>query len=171
MAKSSLIALAGLSLVAMPSASMGCAVILSIPEEVHGVNEDYSVRTLRKWIAWNKETLDVRSSINGRTPLMTALFEEKSKQFKVLLEAGSNPDLTDNVGNTALHIAAQINKPGHALTLLKAGANPNVLNAQNETFQKYLFMTDDKLLTAKSRLEMSAVKEWLRSQGIAVRGD
>ncbi|NJS13413.1 MAG: hypothetical protein HC788_01005 [Sphingopyxis sp.] len=171
MAKSSAIALAGLSLIAMPSPTMGCVIIQPLIEDVHAVIQYYSVRTLRKWIAWNKETLDVRSSINGRTPLMAALFEEKPKQFKVLLEAGANPDLTDNVGNTALHIAAQINEPGHVLTLLKAGANPNVLNAQNETFQKYLFMTDDKLLTAQSRLEMSAVKEWLRSQGIAVRGD
>ncbi|MBL0021700.1 MAG: hypothetical protein IPP23_05000 [Sphingomonadales bacterium] len=85
-----------------------------------------------------------------------------------MLDAGAQPNLTDGVGNSALHVAALINEPWHVLAILKAGADPELRNAQGQTFQRYLFMTPDKLLNKKTREGMVAVVEWLTTHGFKV---
>lgn len=114
---------------------------------------------------------DVPDPESGRTPLMTALVAERPKAFRMLLRAGADPARTDSAGNTALHVAAQINEPWRVLDLLKAGASPTALNAQGHTFQRYLFMTQDKLLSRGNRKGREAVLQWLRSHSIAIEGD
>ena len=114
---------------------------------------------------------DMPDPESGRTPLMTALVAENPKAFRTLLKTGADPARTDSVGNTALHVAAQINEPWRVLDLLKAGALPTARNAQGQTFQRYLFMTQDKLLSRDNRKGREAVLQWLRSHSIAIEGD
>ncbi len=106
----------------------------------------------------------------GATPLSTALMGERPLQFKALLAAGADPNRADRLGNTPLHVAGKINESGHALELLRAGADPAARNAQGATFQRYLDMTPVNLLTDESRRDREAVRAWLREHGITVEG-
>lgn len=110
---------------------------------------------------------DTPNTITGRTPLFTALIYERDSQFAMLLAAGANPGSADRMGNTPLHIAAQINNSLRVLDLLEAGAPPKALNRQGQTFQRYLFMTPDRLLTAGARHARQEVTRWLLAHDIA----
>jgi hypothetical protein len=147
-----------------------CVTVYPLAEDVHLAIRKSGALSLKRWIAWDREALDAIDPESGRTPLMTALIAEKPKLFRILLESGAQPNLTDGVGNSALHVAAQINEPWHVLAMLKAGANPRLRNAQGQTFQRYLFMTPDKLLNSKTRDGMTAVINWLVANGIEVEG-
>ncbi len=111
---------------------------------------------------------DVSNRITGRTPIMSAMLAERDRQVTLLLAAGANVALADAMGNTPLHIAAQINEPGYVLALLEAGAPAAARNAQRQTFQRYLFMTADHLLNDETRRERRAVASWLVRRGIAL---
>lgn len=111
---------------------------------------------------------DARNRISGRTPLMAAMLAERERQFTMLLAAGASVTQADVMGNTALHVAAQINEPRRVWMLLEAGAPPAARNAQGQTFQRYLFMTPDRLLNAETLRWRRAVASWLRRNGIAV---
>ncbi|WP_052756325.1 ankyrin repeat domain-containing protein [Lysobacter capsici] len=106
----------------------------------------------------------------GATPLSAALMGERPAQFKRLLAAGAQVNHADRMGNTALHVAGKINQPNHALTLLQAGADARARNAQNVTFQRYLFMTPTSVLNATTRQDRDALIAWLGEHGIAVEG-
>ena len=93
------------------------------------------------------------------------------KDWLMLLAAGVNLGRADRTGNTPLHVAAQINDPGRVLALLKAGAPANARNKQGQTFQRYLFMTREGLLSAEARTARRAVVTWLRQNGIPVEGE
>ncbi len=102
----------------------------------------------------------------GAAPLRAALMTEREEQFRMLLAAGANPDHADDMGNTPLHIAGLINEPQRALDLLKAGADPMRRNAQDVTFQRYLFMTRPDLLDADTSEAWEAVLTWLLEHDI-----
>lgn len=104
---------------------------------------------------------DARDPETGHTPLMTALLAERHDQFRLLLRSGANPALTDRVGNTALHIAGQVNEPWLVLELLEHGAQRATRNDQGKTFDTYLFMTPEHLLTAENKKGNRRVREWL----------
>lgn len=144
----------------------GCVTVLPLPEDVHYAIRKSSARSLKKWIAWDRATLDVIDPESGRTPMMTALIAEKHKQFRILLESGAQLDLTDGAGNSALHVAAQINEPWQVLALLQAGANPRLRNNQGQTFQRYLFMTPRNLLNSDTRKGIDAVVLWMKEHGL-----
>lgn len=110
---------------------------------------------------------DARNCRSGRTPLMSAMLAERGRQFASLLAAGASVALADATGNTPLHVAAQINEPRYVLALLQAGAPADARNAQDQTFQHYLFMTPDRLLNAETLRARRAVAAWLRGRGIA----
>lgn len=133
-----------------------CTITRPLAEDVHAAIEIYKVRDL-PWFLQDKESLDIPDPKTGYRPLMTALIREKPKHFEMLLRKGANPDLTDRAGNTALHIAAQINDPGAVLKLLQVGADPHARNAQKHTFQTYLFMTHATLLSPRARRDRIAV--------------
>lgn len=109
---------------------------------------------------------DTPNTITQATPLMAALMSERQANADRLLAAGAKPDRADRQGDTALHVAAQINDAAYVLTLLEAGANPNLRNAQGVTFQRYLFMTRDAMLAADVRQKREAVKRWLQEHGV-----
>lgn len=108
------------------------------------------------------------NTVTGANALAAALLAERAGNVAALLAAGADPRQADRVGNTPLHVAAKINEFGHALTLLRAGADANARNAQGATFQRYMFMSPDRLLNAKTRGERDAVAGWLRERGIAL---
>jgi ankyrin repeat protein len=110
---------------------------------------------------------DAREPETLHTLLETAILTGRRDQVSTLLKAGANPDLTDSVGNTALHIAAQTNQPWLALELLKAGAGPDIRNEQGKTFLTYLFLMRDDLLSQDARDGKQEVVDWLRSHGLA----
>lgn len=111
---------------------------------------------------------DQHNRLSGRTPLIAAMLAERDRQVAMLLSAGVDVGLADPMGNTPLHVAAQINEPRHVLALLKAGAPAMARNAQGQTFQRYLFMTPDRLLTAEALKSRRAVAAWLQRHGIAL---
>ncbi|MED5622337.1 ankyrin repeat domain-containing protein [Ideonella sp. BN130291] len=106
---------------------------------------------------------------SGATPLMAALMGEREAQFRLLLQAHADTNRPDAQGNTALHVAAKINDAARVLDLLKAGADPHARNAQQATFQRYLVMTPDNVLSAEEKLRRQAVFDWLRAHGVALQ--
>ena len=104
---------------------------------------------------------DAANGDTGAAPLRAALVTEREEQFRMLLAAGADPDHADRMGNTPLHVAGLINEPRRALDLLNAGADPARRNAQDATFQRYLFMTRPDLLDADTSRAWEAVLSWL----------
>ncbi|QCW28428.1 hypothetical protein FE772_25025 [Lysobacter enzymogenes] len=111
---------------------------------------------------------NLTNTVTGAGALASALMAERAGNFAALLAAGADPGRADCMGNTPLHVAAKINEFGHALTLLRAGADPGARNAQGVTFQRYMFMSPDRLLNARTRSEREAAIAWLRERGVAV---
>lgn len=114
---------------------------------------------------------DTPNRITGKTPLVSAMMYERDRQFDMLLAAGAEPGRADRMGNTPLHVAAQINDPQRVLALLEAGAPPKARNRQGQTFQRYLFMTRESLLNARTRDARQAVIGWLQRHGVTVESN
>jgi hypothetical protein len=111
---------------------------------------------------------NVRNARSQRTPIMSAMLADRDRQFAMLIAAGADLALADAMGNTPLHVAAQINQPHYVLALLRAGGPPAALNAQGQTFQRYLFMAPGHLLTEENWRSRRAVADWLRRSGIVL---
>jgi len=101
-------------------------------------------------------------------PLAGAAGPRTDAQFRMLLDAGADPNLADRTGNTPLHAAAKINAGAHVLLLLEKGARPNARNAQDATFQTYYFKTPASVLNDAARAQRQAVTAWLQAHGIPV---
>jgi uncharacterized protein len=86
----------------------------------------------------------------------------------MLIVAGADLKSANRVGDTPLHLAGQINKPWHALDMLMAGADPLARNGQEQTFQRYLFMPDDRMVTRSVREGRQAVLDYLWVKGIPI---
>lgn len=110
---------------------------------------------------------DLPDCTTGHSPLEMAILAGRPDQVGVLIAAGADLDRTDHVGNTALHIAAQTNQPWIALDLLKAGAGPDIRNAQGRTFRAYLDLMSDDLLSYDARAGKYAVIHWLAQRDSA----
>lgn len=127
-----------------------------------------------KLLLENGANPNVRNTRTGAVPLTEALIADRDKQFEMLLKAGADPNLADATGNTALHVAAQINKSRHVYMLLINTANPAdpfIRNAQQQTFQRYLFMTNERLLSKRSRAARRVVLDYLLVKGIPIEAD
>lgn len=105
--------------------------------------------------------LDVCNAVTGETPLFSAVTAGRMPQLEALLRFGANPNATDAVGNTPLHLAAKMNDPAACLLLLKAGSNPSAINDQGVTFERYLNLMDDAMRAPDNARAKRAVDEWL----------
>src|SRR3546814_15765571 len=70
------------------------------------------------------------------------------------------------MGNSLLHVAAQVNDAERILQLLELGANPNAANSRGDTFQVSLFSGSDARLNAAGRKSRQQVRDWLAEHGI-----
>jgi len=109
----------------------------------------------------------VRHARTGATPLMAAITAGRAAQVRLLLDAKTDLGAADGQGDTALHMAAKINDGAAVLALLQAGADPLARNRRGVTFQRYLAMTPERVLSADARRQRQAVDEWLQAHRIA----
>lgn len=113
---------------------------------------------------------DLPNAETGRTPLFAAILAGRQRQIALLLAAGADPGWPDRMGNTPLHLAAQINDAALALQLLQAGAPAGARNRQGRTFRSYLALTPDRLLNRRARTERQALADWLAARGQSLDG-
>lgn len=125
---------------------------------------------LRALLAARPAGADVRHARTGATPLMAALMAGRDAQRRLLLEAGADVRAADTQGDTALHVAAKINDAQAALDLLQAGADPLMRNGRGVTFQRYLAMTPERVLSDDERARRQALYRWLAANGVAREG-
>lgn len=109
---------------------------------------------------------NARHGKTGAVPLAVAAGPRTDAQFRMLLQAGADPDLADAAGNTPLHAAAMINAGQHVRLLLEKGASANQRNAQGASFQTYFFRTPDSRITEALRADRKAVEQWLLEHGV-----
>ncbi|CNI86559.1 putative phospholipase A accessory protein [Yersinia frederiksenii] len=110
---------------------------------------------------------DVRNSVTLATPLAAAVMAGREIQVILLLVTGVDPNLADRMGDTPLHLAGKTNAPDLALRLLKAGADPKLLNQQGATFQQYLATTPLSMHSTEVLQKYRQLDIWLRGKRLA----
>ena len=113
--------------------------------------------------------VDVVSARAGRTPIFRAVQSRRDAQFDLLVKAGADVRRTDSMGNSLLHIAAQVNAAERVLQLLQLGVDPNATDSRGNTFQTALFSGSDARLNADGRQSRQKVRDWLAANGIATQ--
>lgn len=114
---------------------------------------------------------NVRNPATGATPLVSALLSPNASQYAVLLEAGADPDLADNNGDTPLHVAARTNHGRALLDLLARGASPLAKNSGGASFQSYYFGYNRAVLNDRALADRKAVVAWLRTNGVPLEAN
>lgn len=104
-------------------------------------------------------------------PIDAALMNPDTAAFDLLLAHHADPNRADRLGDTPLHVAAQVHKPQCVLALLKAGADPNLRNKRGDTFQVYFNVQPAGGLNPTAKAEHEAVHQWLREHQVAVEED
>ena len=113
--------------------------------------------------------VDLVSTHGGRTPIFRTVQSRREAQFDLLVKAGADVRRTDAMGNSLLHVAAQVNDADRVLQLLQLGVDPNATNGRGDTFQAALFSGSDARLNAAGRQSRQQVRDWLVAHGIAVQ--
>nr|WP_244244096.1 ankyrin repeat domain-containing protein [Lysobacter alkalisoli] len=111
--------------------------------------------------------VDTVSPRAGWTPIFRAVQSRRTPQVDLLVQAGADLQRKDSMGNTLLHVAANVNDAERVLGLLEAGIDPNATNNRGETFQTALFAGSDARLNAQARAERQKVRDWLAAHGVA----
>lgn len=111
--------------------------------------------------------VDIVSPRGGWTPIFRAVQGRRDAQVELLVQAGADLHRTDAMGNTLLHVAANVNDAARVLQLLEAGVDPGVANARGQTFRAALFAGSDARLNAEGRAARQKVRDWLAARGLA----
>ncbi|KRE94439.1 hypothetical protein ASG87_17705 [Frateuria sp. Soil773] len=106
----------------------------------------------------------------GAPPLAAALMNPREDAFDLLLAHHADPNRADHLGNTPLHVAAQVHKTAAVLRLLEAGADPALRNRRGDTFQAYFNVLPAGGLNPAAKAQHERVHQWLREHGVAVEG-
>ncbi|MBE1161435.1 ankyrin repeat domain-containing protein [Dyella acidiphila] len=101
-------------------------------------------------------------------PIDAALMNPQNDAFDLLLAHHADPNRPDRLGDTPLHVAAQVHKPQCVLALLKAGADPSRRNKHGDTFQTYFNILPAGGLNPAAQAQHEAVHQWLRQHQVAV---
>jgi hypothetical protein len=109
------------------------------------------------------------------TLLQWAMLNKSTTGMEALLAAGADPSEPGVDNDTVVHLAAmvndqaaKINQPQRVLELLQAGANPSAANVTGATFQYFLFLPPDKMVTPAVRRGRDAVRNWLHMHHIPI---
>src|SRR3546814_12750700 len=86
----------------------------------------------------------------------------------MLIAAGADIRHTDSMGDSLLHVAANVNDAKRALQLLQAGLDPLQANQRGTTFQAALFAGSDSRLNAEGKAARQSVRAWLHALGRSV---
>lgn len=113
--------------------------------------------------------VDLVGARGGRTPIFRTVENRRDAQFDLLVEAGADIHRTDSMGNSLLHVAAQVNDADRVLQLLELGADPDAVNSRGDTFQVSLFSGSDARLNAAGRKSRQQVRDWLAEHGIVAQ--
>src|SRR3546814_19349920 len=68
--------------------------------------------------------IDIARPGLGWTPIFRAVENRRDAQFEMLIAAGADIRHTDSMGDSLLHVAANVNDAKRALQLLQAGLDP-----------------------------------------------
>ncbi len=108
------------------------------------------------------------NTVTQAPPLFAALKARRADNIALLLHAGADVGARDRQGTTALHLAAQINDTATVRALLEAGADPYAKDGAGASFQRYLFMGDERLLKGSAQRDLGAIQDWLRARSIPI---
>lgn len=117
----------------------------------------------------HKAPIDIARPGLGWTPLFRAVESRRDAQVEMLIEAGADIRRIDSMGDSLLHVAANINDADRVLQLLQLGAEPGVTNNHGNTFQAALFSGSDARLNAAGRQSRQKVRDWLSAHGLATQ--
>jgi ankyrin repeat protein len=85
-----------------------------------------------EWRLTATTSIGQKNRLNSFTPLQIASWLSNTRAASLLLQRGVLLDLPDHFGSTPLHSATCTGKTD-AITLLRAGANPNIQDVNGET--------------------------------------
>jgi len=106
--------------------------------------------------------------ITQAPPLDAALMNPHNEAFELLLAHHADPNRADRMGNTPLHVAAQVHKSACVLQLLEAGADASRRNRHGDTFQTYFNMLPAGGLNPAGKANHDAVHRWLQEHHVAL---
>ncbi|HEY0178243.1 MAG TPA: ankyrin repeat domain-containing protein [Dokdonella sp.] len=104
----------------------------------------------------------------GAPPLSAALMNLDGTSFDLLLAHRADPNRADRLGDTPLHVAAQVHKTDDVLKLLDAGADPTRRNQRGQTFQTYFDIAPAGGFSAAAQAKRQAVFDWLSRHGVPI---
>lgn len=106
---------------------------------------------------------DAPHGITQAPPLAAALMNPQEAAFDLLLAHHADPDRADRMGDTPLHVAAQVHKTHLVLRLLRAGADPSRRNKAGNTFEPYFDILPAGGLSTAGKAMREEVHRWLRA--------
>lgn len=114
----------------------------------------------------HKAPVDIARPGLGWTPIFRTVESRRDAQFNMLVSAGADIRHTDSMGDSLLHVAANVNDADRVLQLLQAGLDPRLTNQRGATFQSALFSGSDARLNASGKAARQKVRDWLAAHGI-----
>ena len=100
------------------------------------------------------------------SPVFRAVESGRDAQVDMLVAAGVDLHRTDSMGDSLLHVAANVKDAHRVLQLLEAGVDPRLTNKNGMTFQAAMFDGSDNRLNAEGKAERRKIRDWLGAHGI-----